>query len=84
MKITERKSMWHHAVFSVVLCIAMVAIVFIQRDVPALIVAAFIAVYVAGNTLLHYLHKDFRKETLYEYLLVSAAVLFVLLGAIRH
>jgi hypothetical protein len=76
--------MWHHAVFSALLCVAMIAIVLIQRDIPALVVAAFIALYIAGNTLLHYKHKDFRKETLYEYLLVSAAVLFVLLGAIRH
>lgn len=84
MKLVERKAMWHHAVFSGVICAALLAVILIRHDVPGLLLVIFIAAYVAGNTLLHYVHKDFRKETLYEYVLIAVAVAIVLLGAARH
>jgi hypothetical protein len=61
----------------------MVGLFIARRDVSSLLIIATVLVYVAGNTLLHIRHHDFRRETLYEYLLVSAAVLVVLLGALR-
>jgi hypothetical protein len=76
--------MWHHTLFSALLCLAMIGLYLARRDTSSLIVIGAVTVYVAGNTYLHIRHKDFRRETLYEYLLVSAAVLIVLLGALRH
>jgi hypothetical protein len=84
MKISERSSMWHHAVFSMLLCTILICIIAVRRDGAGLVVAAVIGLYVAGNTYLHYRRQDFSKETLYEYILVSVAVLVVLLGAITH
>lgn len=83
MKSLERTSMWHHTLFSALICLAMVVLYWFRRDTPSLIIIAFVALYVVGNTLIHLRRKDFRKETLYEYLLVSAAVLIVLLGAVQ-
>jgi hypothetical protein len=76
--------MWHHTVFSLALCAVLVAIILVRRDVPGLLLGGLIVAYIAGNTLIHYLHKDFHTETVLEYLLIGAAVLVVLLGAIRN
>lgn len=84
MKLVERKAMWHHAAFSAVLCIALLAVIFIRHDIPGLLLGLFIAAYIAGNTALHFVHKDFRKEMLYEYVLIAIAVAIVLIGAVRH
>lgn len=84
MKMIERSSMWHHTLFSLLLCAAMVALFIIRRDVSSLIIIGVVFCYVLGNTLLHVRRQDFQRETLYEYVLISAAVLIVLLGALRH
>jgi hypothetical protein len=76
--------MWHHTVFSLALCAVLVGIVIIRRDTPGILLAGLVVVYILGNTLIHYFHKDFRKETLLEYILIGSAVLIVLLGAIRN
>lgn len=81
MKAIERKSLWHHTLFSILVCAMLAAVVFMRRDVPTLIFVGVITVYILGNTLLHYHRKDFRTETLYEYILVAAAVLIVLYSA---
>ena len=82
MRAVERKSMWHHTMFSALLCIILVAVLVLRHDLPGFLLAGFVILYIGGNSLLHYKRKDFRKETLYEYALVSTAVLIVLLGAI--
>jgi hypothetical protein len=84
MRTSERKSLWYHSAFSAVLCALMIGLVVIKHDVPSLIVALLVAIYVAGNTWLHLRRHDFRTETLYEYLLLATAVLIVLWGAVRH
>lgn len=84
MKAVERKSMWHHTAFSLALCAVLLAIVVVRRDVPGFMLGGLIVVYIAGNTLIHYMHKDFHKETLLEYILIGTAVLVVLLGALRN
>ena len=84
MKAVERRAMWHHTVFSLLLAVAMAVLFFVRHDVPSLLIIASVVLYVAGNTLLHIRHHNFRKETFYEYLLLGAAVMVVLLGAVRH
>ncbi len=84
MRAIERKSMWHHTIFSAVLCIILIALLLVRRDVSSWLIGGLIILYVAGNSLLHYWHKDFHKETLWEYLLIGAAVFIVLLGALNH
>jgi hypothetical protein len=84
MKIMERQSQWYHVLFSLLLCAAMTALIMIRKDMPSLIVVSAVLLYVFGNTMIHFRRRDFRTETLYEYLLIGAAVLLVLLGALRH
>lgn len=84
MKVVERKSLWHHTLFS--LCVAglLLVLIIIKHDVPTLLLVALLVVYIAGNTALHMIRHDFRTETLYEYLLVGAAVFIVMISAFGH
>lgn len=82
MKAKERKSLWHHVVFSAIICAAMAALILVRKDASSLMVAGFLIVYIGGNTFLHYRRQDFHKETFFEYLLISVAVLVVLIGAL--
>lgn len=84
MKLIEKKSLWHHTVFSLCIGTILAVILLIKHDVPALVLAVLIALYVAGNTALHVFRHDFRTETLYEYLLVGAAVFIVMISAFSH
>jgi hypothetical protein len=84
VKISERQSLWYHSAFSLLLCAAMIGLIIIRHDIPTLLIVATVLAYVAGNTVLHLRRHDFRKETFYEYVIVAAAVLIVLLGAIRQ
>ena len=84
MKISERKSQWHHVVFSIVLCLGLSLLLLIRKDTSTFLIVGAVLIYIAGNTALHIKRHDFRSETLYEYILVAAAVLLVLLGALRH
>ena len=82
MKSVERKSLWHHVVFSAVLCAVMIAIIIVRKDMPSILLALFLASYIGGNTYLHYRRKNFHTETVLEYILISAAAFIVLAGAL--
>jgi len=84
MKLIERKSLWHHTVFSLCMVTILAVIIFVKHDVPSLILAALIVLYIAGNTIIHIIRHDFRTETLYEYLLVGMAVFIVMVSAFNH
>lgn len=68
--------------FSVVLALLLLGIIFARRDTPTLIFSGIVMLYIIGNTALHLRRKDFRSETLYEYVLIGAAVLIVLLSSL--
>jgi uncharacterized membrane protein len=81
MKATERASLWQHTVFSSLLCLTMIGLVLVRKDWTTLVVVGFVMLYVAGNTLLHIRRHDFRRETMYEYVIIGAAVLIVFISA---
>ena len=81
MRIKHRKTLWIHSVYSVFIILALIGLILIQRTIPTIILAVLLAVYVLGNTYIHIKRDDFKKETLYEYLLVSVAVFIVITSA---
>ncbi|MDB5181342.1 MAG: hypothetical protein JWP13_105 [Candidatus Saccharibacteria bacterium] len=78
MKAVEKESLWHHTVFSSLLALLLIGIILIRRDTPTLFFVVIVGMYIIGNTYIHYRRKDFKSETVYEYVLVAAAVLIVL------
>lgn len=84
MKATERKAMWHHSVFSSIVGLLLIGIILVRRDTAGALLGLITFIYLLGNTYIHYRHKDFRTETLYEYVLIVAAVFIVLLSSLKH
>ncbi len=84
MKIVHHKTLWIHIVFSALMCLAIGSIVLVSRDLPSIILACLILIYVFGNGYIHYRRDDFQIETLYEYLLVGLAVFVIMTSAISH
>lgn len=84
MKIAHRRTLWQHTLFSAIMCAGLIAIALVRRDIPTVIIAALIAVYVVGNAALHVRRDDFKKETMYEYVLLALAVFVVLASALTH
>lgn len=84
MKVVHQKTLWMHTVFSTIMCAALLGMVLIRRDTPTMLLAGTLFLYVLGNTLLHIRRDDFKKDTLYEYLLLGFAVFVVLSSAAIH
>jgi hypothetical protein len=81
MKATERASLWQHTLFSALLCLVLVGLVLVRQNWTTLVIVSVVLLYVLGNTLLHVKRRDFRRETMYEYVIIGAAVLVVLISA---
>lgn len=81
MKTVERASLWQHTIFSLLLCLVMIGLLLVRPGWTTVAVVVVVLLYVAGNTLLHIRRHDFRRETMYEYVIVGAAVLVVFLSA---
>jgi hypothetical protein len=73
--------MWLHTAFSGVLCAVLVALILFQRNVSTLVVGGVMVVYLVGNAYLHVKRGDFRRDTIYEYILLALAVFVVIVSA---
>lgn len=83
MKIAHRKTMWLHTAFSGVLCAFLIVLILMKRNVPTMVVAGALILYLVGNAYLHIKRGDFRRDTLYEYILLTLAVFVVLASAYK-
>lgn len=78
MKIVHRKTLWVHSLFSIVMLVILAIVWFVRQDFSTLLLTSFLALYITGNAYIHLKRDDFKKETLYEYLLLGLAVFIVL------
>lgn len=82
MKIIHRKTLWIHSVFSLFVIGLLAALIVFNRNVPIVLLAIAVGVYVIGNAAIHIKRDDFREDTMLEYFLLGAAVLIVLVSAV--
>lgn len=75
--------MWLHTAFSGVLCGFLIILILLKRNVPTMVVAGALIIYLLGNAYLHVRRGDFRRDTLYEYILLTLAVFVVLASAYK-
>ena len=83
MKVVHRKTLWIHAVFSLGICVALGALIWVRQDVTTIILAAVIGTYVIGNVVIHLKRDDFRQDTAIEYALFATAMFIVLASSLR-
>lgn len=82
MKAAHHRTLWIHSVFSLLVCALLGFVVWIRGDLPTTIVAAAIALYIVGNTVIHIQRDDFKRDTFIEYILIGGAVFIVLASAL--
>lgn len=81
MKTAHRKTMWFHTAFSGLLCAVLIGLIVFERNLPTLVVGGALVAYLVGNAYLHIKRGDFRRDTLYEYILLALAVFVVIASA---
>lgn len=83
MKKIHHPSLRLHAIYSIVLSVVFLAILIFVRDIALGVSMLFLVLYVVGNGIIHTRKNELKRDTLLEYVLVSAIVLVVLLGLLR-
>ena len=82
MKQKHTTSLKFHTWFTLILAIASIVIILVIPDIGLFVALVFLALYVAGNGLLHAGHGTLTRDILIEYGLVAVVVLIVLVGAL--
>lgn len=83
MKKFHHASLKLHVIYSVFLSVIFLAILLFVRDIALGASMFFLVLYVVGNGIIHTKKNELKRDTLLEYVLVSAIVLVVLLGLLR-
>jgi len=71
-----------HTIFSVALVLVFLIVLFFVRDISLAIAMLFLAVYIAGNGIIHAKYNELKRDTIVEYVIVSGIVIVVLIGAL--
>lgn len=82
MKKHHAKKLKFHTLFSVLLVIIFLTVLFFVRDVSLAIIMLFLAIYIAGNGIIHSKYNELKRDTVVEYLIVSGIVIIVVIGAL--
>lgn len=82
MKKIHFPSMKFHTIYSVVLSVLFLAIVLVVPDITLAATSIFVILYVVGNGIIHSRKNELNRDTLIEYMLVSAVALVILIGTV--
>lgn len=80
MKKQHYQRLKFHTIFSVSISLLFLVILFIYRDITLAIAMVFLAAYIIGNGIIHVRHNELKRDTILEYIIVSAIVLVLLIG----
>lgn len=81
MKKHHYNSLKLHTLYTAFISVVFLAIFVIQREITLGLAMFVLALYVVGNGLLHLRHNHLERDTLIEYILISAIALVLLIGA---
>lgn len=82
MKKKHFSSLKFHTIYSIVLAAIFLIIVLFVRDIALIAAMVFLFLYVAGNGIIHNKKNELTRDTLLEYIIISAIVLVVIIGSI--
>lgn len=83
MKKKRRNYLWIHYVYAVAIIAMLIGTLMLHPSMLYGVTIAAVALVVAASSFIHYKHRDMRRDTLMEYLLVTIAVILVLVSASR-
>ncbi|MBX4199808.1 hypothetical protein KW789_02860 [Candidatus Saccharibacteria bacterium] len=83
MKSKRPNFLWIHYVYASAIVVMLIATLLLRPSMMYAVTIAAVTLVVAASSFIHYKHRDMRRDTLMEYLLVTIAVILVLLSATR-
>ena len=83
MKKKRRSFLWVHYVYALAIVVMLVATLLLHPSMLYGAAIAAVVLVVVASSFIHYKHRDMRRDTLMEYLLVTVAVILVLVSASR-
>lgn len=82
MKKQHFRKLKFHTIFSVILSVAFLVVLLIVPDLSLGIAAVFLCAYIIGNGIIHVKNNELSRDTVLEYILVSAIVIVVIIGSL--
>ncbi|TAL14137.1 hypothetical protein EPN95_03985 [Patescibacteria group bacterium] len=82
MKKKHIASLKFHTLYSIILAAIFVLVVIFVRNIVFAAAAGFLLLYIIGNGIIHTKKNELTRDTLLEYILISAIVLVVIVGLI--
>jgi len=82
MKKKHIASLKFHTLYSIILAVVFVLVVIFVRNIVFAAAAGFLLLYIIGNGIIHTKKNELTRDTLLEYILISAIVLVVIVGLI--
>lgn len=83
MKKKHHSSLKFHSVYSIILSIIFLIIIFLERDLTLGLTMVFVTLYVVGNGIIHTTKNELQRDTLIEYILVSIIILVMMIGVLK-
>lgn len=82
MKKVHSASFKFHLIYSTILAIIFLIMILLVRDIALGIVMLVLLAYVAGNGIIHGRKNELTRDTIIEYVIVSAIVAVIFLGVL--
>ena len=80
MRHHHHKTLKWHTVFTTLLSIAAVVLIFVLPNAALVIGVGFLVAYILGNGLIHYKKGTAHRDTYIEYAVLAAVAIVLLLG----
>ena len=81
MKKIHFPSLKFHTIYSIILAVLLIAILFFAPDISLFAVIVFMILYVGGNGIIHSRTNELSRDALIEYIIIATIVLVVAIGA---
>lgn len=82
MKKIHQKTLKYHTVYNFILVLIFLAIVIIKKDALFVTAVIFLIFYITGNGIIHSKHNELKRDTLIEYIIVSAIAMIILVDSL--
>jgi hypothetical protein len=71
-----------HTIYTVALTVIFLVIALLAQEIILGVAMLFLLLYVAGNGIIHGRKNELTRDTLLEYIIISAIVIVMIIGAI--
>ena len=82
MKKRHIRKLKFHTIFTVIITVVFLVVLFFVRDISFAVAMLFLGVYIAGNGIIHMRNNELSRDAIIEYILVGAIAAVVLVSSV--